>query len=110
MDWLSFENIQDILGIIATILVVVGYIPKIYTSAKEKKWDELRKVAYNLFADAEKTYKSIPNSGQQKMNFVLDKVYNKYAPEILRKNYTYAQLQDNLEDWFQEIKASLHEK
>lgn len=98
----------EIIGFISLILVVVGYIPTLYKNMREKKWNELKKNAYNLFVDAETAYAKNPKSGKKKMNYVFDLIYKHYAPKILKRNYTSEQVQLKLQMWFEEIKGILH--
>ena len=88
-----------------TILLCMAVFFYVFYLAWNKRWDELRKLAYKLILQAEKGI-SGSKKGQQRFASVLGELYT-LIPGWLQFFVSEDSLKEKLQDWFNDVKDYL---
>ncbi len=91
---------------IITVSLAITSIVCVFYLFMTKQYDKIRKIAYQLILQAEKSY----TNGNFKMNFVVDTIYNTYFPPWLKIFVTKDDLKAQLQIWYNEIREYLQDK
>jgi hypothetical protein len=102
IEWFKVQTISFYVSLFV-VLVALGVVLFLVVN---KKWDTLRKIAYNLMEQAEKQFRG-SKRGQEKFQFVFDRFYSQ-LPWWVRMVLTKEMIQGKLEEWFSLIKNSLN--
>jgi hypothetical protein len=88
-------------------LIIMSLMLIFYASylAFNRRWDELRKIAFRLIRQAEKTITGT-KMGRERFNHVLDQLYNT-LPAWVRFFVPKLTLERKLQEWFEEVKDYL---
>lgn len=87
------------------IVVVFGIIIPLFFVAT-KKWNKLRTYTYTVIRTAEHTIVGT-KLGQERFDFVLDKIYNYLIPSYLQWAVPKSLFNKKLQDWFNDVKDYL---
>jgi hypothetical protein len=78
------------------LVILLGFLGYVLYLIFTRNWPGLRTFAYMIMLRAEKVYKS--KGGEEKLNLVLDKIYEKYPLiDLLMDKGT---LKQKLQDWY----------
>jgi hypothetical protein len=92
------KSIMGNMTLIITVLVLLAAAGYCIYLAYNKKWEQLRVMAYHLFVRAEKEIIGT-KKGKERFNWVADNIYLKMPPWF-RAMVTREQLEEKLQQWF----------
>lgn len=97
--------LNDIINYIPGIICVLIFLIFISYLAYNRRWNDLRKIAYKLIRQAEKTITG-SKMGRERFNQVLDQLYNT-LPAWIRFFVPKLTLERHLQAWFDDVKDYL---
>ena len=88
-----------------SILIIAVFLFYVVYLAVNRKWDQLRGIAYRFILQAESVIRGT-KKGQERFEFVIDRLYS-LIPGWLRFFISEESLREKLQEWFDTIKDYL---